>query len=114
MAWGRCDASKAQNWRTMNDVELPVARPVRRPPTHPGELMREILDEHFRLPVATAAERMGVSRQSLYAVLRGASAVSADMAIRFAELTDSEPELYVLMQAKHDLWHAQQRRAAAG
>jgi len=56
------------------------AIPVHRSPTHPGELMREIIEEHARLSVTDAARRMGVSRQALHAVLRGRSAVSADMA----------------------------------
>ncbi len=60
--------------------------PVKGPPAiavHPGELMREILDEHVRLPIAEAARRMGVARQSLYAALNGDGAVTADMALRF-------------------------------
>jgi addiction module HigA family antidote len=89
--------------------EFKVERPLRRPPTHPGELMREILEEHIRLPVAQAAERLGISRQSLYAVLNGESRVTADMALLFSRLVDGAPELYVNMQAIHDLWHARQR-----
>ncbi|MGE5271573.1 MAG: hypothetical protein ACM3JG_18080 [Thiohalocapsa sp.] len=55
----------------MTDLELPVSRPLKRPPTHPGELMREILEEHLKLPIAEAAWRMEVSRPALYAVLNG-------------------------------------------
>lgn len=92
-------------------TEYPVIRPLKRPPTHPGELMREILTEHLRMPVAEAARRMKVSRQSLYAVLNGTAAVTADMALRFARLTGGTPDLLVRMQANHDLWHARQRLA---
>jgi len=46
--------------------------------------MREIIEEHARLSVTDVARRMGVSRQALHAVLRGRSAVSADMALRAA------------------------------
>ena len=36
--------------------ELDVSRlQLARTPTHPGELMREILDEHVKLPIAAAA-----------------------------------------------------------
>ena len=87
----------------------PVTRPLKRNPGHPGLLMREILDDHVRLPIATAARRMGVSRPALYAVLSGKSAVTADMALRFAALVQGEPELYLHMQARHDLWRAQAR-----
>jgi addiction module HigA family antidote len=58
--------------------------PAHRSPSHPGALMREIIEEHARLSVTDVARRMGVSRQALHAVLRGRSAVSADMALRAA------------------------------
>ena len=88
-----------------------VKRPLRRAPTHPGELMREILTEHLKLPIAEAARRMKVSRPSLYAVLNGESAVTAEMALRFGRLTGAVPDLYLQMQHRHDLWHAEARLA---
>lgn len=78
----------------------------RRVPTHPGELMREILTEHFKLPIAEAARRMKVSRPSLYAVLKGEGSISVGMALRFARLTGTEPDLYLQMQGCYNLWHA--------
>lgn len=92
-------------------AELKVVRPTKRPPTHPGVLMREILDEHVSVSIAEAARRMGVSRPSLYAVLNGASGVTADMALRFARLVGGAPELFLRMQDNHDLWHARRRLA---
>jgi len=89
--------------------ELHIVRPIARAPTHPGELMREILDEQVKLPIAAAARRMKVSRPSLYAVLNGTTAVTADMALRFGRLTGGAPELYVQMQAQRDLWLAEHR-----
>jgi addiction module HigA family antidote len=88
---------------------LTVKRPLRRAPTHPGVLMREILAEHVKLTVAEAARRMRVSRPSLYAVLNGSGAVSADMALRFARLTGGAPELYLRMQDNLNLWQARAR-----
>ncbi len=90
-----------------------LVRPIKRPPTHPGALMREILDDHVRLPIAQAARRMGISRPALYAVLNGQAAVSADMALRFSRLVGGAPELFLRMQDNHDLWHARRRLASA-
>ena len=97
----------------MSETELTVDRPIKRPPTHPGELFREILEDHFKLGVTEAAKRMDISRQSLYAVLDGKSAVTAEMALRFGRLVDGQPELYLAMQAKRDLWLAEQRLPVA-
>lgn len=90
-------------------IELTVDRPIARPPSHPGELMREILDEHVKLSIAEAARRMEISRPALYAALNGTGAVTPDMALRFGRLVRADPELYVHMQANRDLWLAQQR-----
>ena len=89
--------------------EYKVKRPLKRPPAHPGALMREILTEHLKLPIAEAARRMKISRPSLYAVLKGEGAVTADMALRFARLVNGNPDLFLHMQEARDLWYAQQR-----
>ena len=86
-------------------------RPFKRPPTHPGELMREAIKEHLCMPVAEAARRMKISRQALHAVLRGRTDLSADMALRFARLTGDEPTLLVDMQERLNLWRARHRLA---
>lgn len=86
-------------------------RAQRPAPTHPGELMREAL-EALKLPVAQAAERMGVSRQTLYEVLSGENRVTAEMALRFGRLAGTEPSLYLHMQDELDLWQAERRLAA--
>jgi|SRR5579862_79961 len=90
-------------------ADLAVNRPIVRAPTHPGELMREILDDYVSLPVVDAANRMKVSPPTLDAVLNGAEPVTAEMALRFGRLTGGAPELYVQMQAHFDLWTARQR-----
>lgn len=89
-----------------------MPRDASRIPTHPGELMREIIEEHVELSVTEAARRMGVSRQALHSVLRGRSAVSADMALRFAQLVSGQAELYLRMQENLDLWQARERLGA--
>src|SRR5438309_11517947 len=93
----------------MPELELPVARPIAREPTHPGELMREILEEHARISIFEAARRIAISRPALYAVLNGSGAVTPEMALRFGRLVKGEPDLYVQMQARRDLWLAGQR-----
>jgi addiction module HigA family antidote len=71
--------------------------------------MREILEEHVKMTIAEAARRMKVSRPALYSVLNGTAAVTAEMALRFARVTGGTPELYLNMQAGHDLEVARQR-----
>ena len=94
---------------TLRHREYRVRRPLQRAPVHPGALMREILEEHVKMTITEAARRMKISRPALYAVLNGTAAVTAEMALRFACLTGGAPELYLNMQAGHDLELAKQR-----
>ena len=48
-------------------------------PAHPGEVLREYLPED--LAVTEAALRLGVTRQTLSALLNGRAGVSAEMAL---------------------------------
>jgi addiction module HigA family antidote len=85
------------------------AGPLKRPPTHPGELMREALVEHLKIPIADAARRMGISRPALYAVLTGKGGVTAEMALRFSRLGGGTPDLLLRMQNSRDLWDAEHK-----
>jgi antitoxin HigA-1 len=49
--------------------EYVVKRPVKRPPLHPGEIVREDVLPALGLSVSAAARRLGISRQQLHRVL---------------------------------------------
>ena len=80
----------------------------KRPPTHPGVLLREVVLPSMRVSVAQAAREMGVSRQQLYKILSGDRAVTAEMATRLGKYCGNGPELWLNMQSAFDLWHAHQ------
>ena len=84
--------------------EYAVAERPARCPTHPGELLREILTDGLKLSMAAAARQLGVSRMTLHRVLRGEQAVTPEMALRLGKLCDNGPELWLRMQMAHDLW----------
>ena len=80
-----------------------------RKPTHPGEVIREDVIKPLGLTVTEAAQKLGVTRKTLSALLNGKAALSPDMAIRIAKATNTTPESWLFMQAKLDLWHAAHR-----
>ncbi|MBC8790522.1 MAG: addiction module antidote protein, HigA family [Tagaea sp. CACIAM 22H2] len=86
-------------------------REIAREPTHPGELINEIVHEHLKLSTADAAARMGVRRQTLHRVLSCAGAVSPEMALRFSAVAGGSAEMFLRMQGTHDLWRAKRRIA---
>jgi antitoxin HigA-1 len=70
-------------------------------PVHPGKLVEANLEE-LGLSVADAAKALKVTRQQLYNVMRGKSAVSPDMALRF-EKAFGGAAMWLGMQSAHDL-----------
>ena len=73
-------------------------------PPHPGEVLREWLNE---ISVTDAATHLGVARVSLSRVLNGATGISAEMDLRLAKALGTTPGSWMGMQMKYDLWHAQ-------
>lgn len=81
------------------------------PPSHPGELLEEVLLEHLNLSVTKAADILQTSRQHLHRILKGASPVTADMAVKIGKLGGNGPALWMNMQMAYDLWYAERRMA---
>lgn len=90
-------------------VEYPVKRPLRRPPTHPGAILRQDVLPSLGLSVTEAARRLGVSRQQLHRVLAETHPLSTEMALRIARLEGNTPDLWLRMQQAYDLWQVEQR-----
>jgi addiction module HigA family antidote len=77
-------------------------------PPHPGEMIREYLGE---ISVSAAAKHLGVGRVTFSRVLNGKAAVSPEMALRLAAaFGTSSPEVWLRIQAKHDLWQVQKSK----
>ncbi len=89
-------------------MSIPNTRPLKRRPTHPGEMLQEDFMPDFGLTVARLAEAVGVSRQSINELLRGRRAVSPEMALRLARLFGNSPEFWLNAQRSADLWDAEQ------
>jgi len=78
-------------------------------PAHPGEILREIYLDPMRVTITEAAEALGVSRKHLSAIVNGRASVTPDMAVRLAGVFATEPELWVNLQAQHDLWQVSRK-----
>ena len=80
-----------------------------RKPTHPGEILREDVIKPLGLTVTEAANRLGVTRKTLSALLNCRASMSPEMAVRVGKATKTSPESWLYMQAKLDLWIAEQK-----
>ena len=83
-----------------------------RPPTHPGEVLREDVLPALKKHVTDAALDLGVSRQTLHAILAETAAVTPAMALRLGKFCGNGPHLWLNMQKAYDLWHAERDLAA--
>ncbi len=80
-----------------------------RKPTHPGEVLREDVIKPLGLTVTEAAKRLGVTRKTLSELLNCKASLSPEMAVRISKATRTTPESWLYMQAKLDLWNAEQK-----
>jgi addiction module HigA family antidote len=85
---------------------------MRRPPTHPGEVFEEEWRKPSGISQAEAARRMRMSANRLNEIVAGKRGVTAETAVLFGELTGTNPQMWLHLQADHDLWHALQHRKA--
>ena len=75
-------------------------------PPHPGELLDAYLGS---VSLAEAARRLGVTRATVSRIRNGHASVTADMALRFADLLGTSAELWLGLQSAHDLWIERQK-----
>jgi addiction module HigA family antidote len=66
------------------------------------------------LSVAAAASELGVTRQQLYNVISGRSAVTAEMAVRLEKAFGGSADAWLRMQINYDLARVRAGGAASG
>jgi addiction module HigA family antidote len=89
--------------------EYSAKQPPAMEPVHPGAILREDVLPALNLTVAEAARQLGVSRQMLYSILAGRSAVSPEMAVRLGRFCGNGAGFWLRMQTAYDLWHAERK-----
>lgn len=75
-------------------------------PSHPGELLAEILPA-TQLPKSRIAAMLGISRQHLYDIIGGRKPVSPTVAARLGKMFGDGAGVWLRMQASYDAWHAE-------
>ena len=90
-------------------VEYSVKRPLKRPPIHPGEILREDVLPSLGLSISEAARRLNISRQQLHRVLACTHPITTEMALRIGKFAGNGPGIWLRMQQAYDLWHAEHR-----
>jgi addiction module HigA family antidote len=80
--------------------------PKKRPPTHPGEMLREEFLIALDMTQTELAHRIGVSYPRVNEIINGKRGVTPDTALRLARLFRTSPEFWLNGQRNWDLWQA--------
>ena len=90
-------------------MTIPNTTKRERPPTHPGEMLREDFMPDFDLNATSMATALGVSRQTINKLLRERRAITPVMALRLSRLFGNSPEFWMNAQHAWDLWDSEWR-----
>jgi len=86
---------------------MKTKRPVNGlPAIHPGEFLRETLDD-LGLTQAALADAIGVSPMRVSHLLRGDRPVTAELALRLGRALGQTPQYWLNLQTAYDLKMAQ-------
>ncbi len=80
-------------------------------PSHPGEILREDVLPASGLTRTALAARLGVSRQTLHAILSGEAPVTFGVALRLGRLFGNSAAFWSNLQSAYSLWHEGRRMA---
>jgi addiction module HigA family antidote len=76
------------------------------PAIHPGEFLKEIVDE-LGLSQVALAQALGISTMRVSHVLKGSRPVTAELALRLGRIMGQTPQYWLNLQASYDLKLAQ-------
>ncbi len=79
------------------------------PPTHPGEILREMFIKERDLTITEVAKGLNVARANLSAVINGHLGISPELAVKLSEAFGNTPQFWVSLQNNYELWHAEQK-----
>lgn len=78
----------------------------RRPPTHPGYVVKMELEE-LGMSVTEAAERLGVARPTPSQLVNANKSISPSMALKLGRFFGNGTELWLNMQTAYDRWEVE-------
>ena len=72
------------------------------PPIHPGEYIREVLED-LGMTQAALAKALGVSAMRISHLVREERPVTAELALRLGQAFGQSPQYWLTLQAAYDL-----------
>lgn len=79
--------------------------PTHRPPTHPGEMIPDFLED-LDMTQAEFAEKLGISRVRLSELINKKRSMTPSTALRLEQTLGKPAYWWLGLQQDYDLWHA--------
>ncbi|HWR54333.1 MAG TPA: HigA family addiction module antitoxin [Bryobacteraceae bacterium] len=81
---------------------MPVRKPTDLPPIHPGEVLKELLQESgFTVNALAMALRVPANR--IGGIIKGQRGITADTALRLARYFGTSAQMWMNLQTKYEL-----------
>ena len=78
----------------------------KRPPTHPGRILKSHYLEPLSITITDLAKILGIIRKTASRIVNEHASITSDMVLRLSRAFKTTPELWLNLQVNYDLWHA--------
>lgn len=79
-----------------------------RPPTHPGQILKNLYLLPLELSNTKLAQILGVSRKTVSMIVNEHKSITPEMALRLSRaFSNSSPQSWLNLQRNYDLWQAE-------
>ncbi len=76
-------------------------------PTHPGEILREMFINEYKLTITDVADGLGMARANLSAIVNERAGISPELSVKLSEAFGNTPQFWMNLQRNYELWHAE-------
>ena len=79
------------------------------PPSHPGEILREMFINQYKLTITDVAEGLGMARANLSAIVNERAGISPELSVKLSEAFGNTSQFWMNLQKNYELWHAERK-----
>ncbi len=76
-------------------------------PSHPGEILREMFINEYKLTITDVADGLGMARANLSAIVNERAGISPELSVKLSEAFGNTPQFWMNLQRNYELWHAE-------
>jgi len=86
---------------------------IKRPPTHPGKILKEDFLIPMGLSQTELADRLGIAFRTVNEILNEKRGISPEMAVRLSRFFGTSEELWLNLQDQYELYRIKEKKGEA-